>query len=303
MPTKRRNRATPLYPTRLEAEAQPQRLLPAAPTAITATLTRIGLAGGLLLLGLSACDRAPGTADIDKLDAEETLGQEKDIPPYAGSATVAPVFEHGDGRAATGCVVVAPPAFLSEEDARAVIREELEKQGIRLDQHDRIVKNISITKAEMGFQQEGDPRIPTTVRLRRADKQVTQPFNADLIDSAKQVVIEFLSSADYHDLGGRQSMSTVQSYDFKTVAKKVALQIEKQNRDPKRYFVVFYDPAAHMSRDGWPKNTGNLNEEERLRLWQQSHEKAEQNAKVASKDQLRQQVRDFAKWLKDKGVI
>ena len=49
-----------------------------------------------------------------------------------GKIVVAPIFEHGTGRGADGCVVVSPPVFLSEEEAVQVIREELAKQGIKL---------------------------------------------------------------------------------------------------------------------------------------------------------------------------
>jgi hypothetical protein len=45
---------------------------------------------------------------------------------------VAPIFEHGEGRGATGCVVVTFPVFLSEEEAMQVIREELAEHGIDL---------------------------------------------------------------------------------------------------------------------------------------------------------------------------
>ena len=43
------------------------------------------------------------------------------------SVLVAPIFEHGKGRGATGCIVIAPPVFLSEEDARQAIEEELKR--------------------------------------------------------------------------------------------------------------------------------------------------------------------------------
>ncbi len=48
------------------------------------------------------------------------------------AAIVAPIFEHGEGRGAIGCVVVAPPVFLSEEEAWQVIEEELAKRGVTL---------------------------------------------------------------------------------------------------------------------------------------------------------------------------
>ena len=52
--------------------------------------------------------------------------------PEAAKTTVAPIFEHGDGRGATGCVVVSPPVFLSEEEGMQILREELAKHGVHL---------------------------------------------------------------------------------------------------------------------------------------------------------------------------
>ena len=49
-----------------------------------------------------------------------------------GKITVAPIFKHGEGRGATGCVVVSPPVFLSEEEGMQILREELAKHGIQL---------------------------------------------------------------------------------------------------------------------------------------------------------------------------
>ena len=43
---------------------------------------------------------------------------------------VAPVFEHGKGQGAYGCVVVTPPVFLTEAEARDVIEEEAKKAGV-----------------------------------------------------------------------------------------------------------------------------------------------------------------------------
>jgi hypothetical protein len=46
------------------------------------------------------------------------------------SLHVAPVFEHGKGQGALGCIVVSPPVFLTEAEARDVIEEEAKKAGV-----------------------------------------------------------------------------------------------------------------------------------------------------------------------------
>ncbi|XHR27970.1 MAG: hypothetical protein ACFUZC_18825 [Chthoniobacteraceae bacterium] len=43
---------------------------------------------------------------------------------------VAPLFAHGKGQGAFGCVVVTPPVFLTEAEAREVIEEEAKKAGV-----------------------------------------------------------------------------------------------------------------------------------------------------------------------------
>ncbi|MCZ7584672.1 MAG: hypothetical protein M5R36_15785 [Deltaproteobacteria bacterium] len=62
---------------------------------------------------------------IGSLNAGQATGKDK-----AGSAIVAPVFEHGEGRGSIGCVMVNGPVFLSEEEALAVIKTALEKRGL-----------------------------------------------------------------------------------------------------------------------------------------------------------------------------
>ena len=47
--------------------------------------------------------------------------------------TVAPIFEHGRGTGSLGCEVVAPPAYMSEQEAMAIIKNEALKAGINLE--------------------------------------------------------------------------------------------------------------------------------------------------------------------------
>jgi len=42
---------------------------------------------------------------------------------------VAPVFAHGEGRGATGCIVMSPPVFLSEDEAIKIILDKLRAEG------------------------------------------------------------------------------------------------------------------------------------------------------------------------------
>ena len=58
-------------------------------------------------------------------------------------AIVAPIFQHGEGRGATGCIVMSPPVFLSEEEALQVIREEMAAKGVQLGTNQTTVAGIT----------------------------------------------------------------------------------------------------------------------------------------------------------------
>jgi len=60
-----------------------------------------------------------GEQEVNIIDKEDNRDSETQSVPR-----VAPIFIHGDGRGSFGCVSVAPPAFLSEEEAFDVIHEE-----------------------------------------------------------------------------------------------------------------------------------------------------------------------------------
>ena len=81
----------PAYPTRLEALSRPELLKRNLPP------------------GWHALPEMAGTVALF-LAVNSTL-QAADKKPAGAAAVVAPIFEHGEGRGATGCVVVAPPVF------------------------------------------------------------------------------------------------------------------------------------------------------------------------------------------------
>lgn len=58
---------------------------------------------------------------------EQSLARADENKP---ALRVAPIFEHGKGQGAFGCVVANPPVFLTEAEAREVIEEEAKKAGV-----------------------------------------------------------------------------------------------------------------------------------------------------------------------------
>ena len=119
-----------------------------------------------------------------------------------GAIAVAPIFEHGEGRGATGCIVITPPVFLSEEEGMQILREELARHAIRLKAGGtlegvrvpaRIVKQESVDAGS------GKQEIKTTV-VEDTDK--AEPLKLSGIDSDRHIAVEFVSTKNYDDLGG-----------------------------------------------------------------------------------------------------
>jgi hypothetical protein len=116
-----RKYADPKYPTRLEIASRPALLHRHQPPAWRKWPELTGAAGLFLL------------ADTARLSAADSSPKGGPNPTQTNAvAIVAPIFVHGEGRGATGCIVMAPPVFLSEEEALQVIREEMATRGVQL---------------------------------------------------------------------------------------------------------------------------------------------------------------------------
>lgn len=224
-----------------------------------------------------------------------------------GKAIVAPIFEHGTGRGAIGCVVMNPPVFLSEEEAMQVIREELAKYGIRL-KGGTVLKGVRLChrllthqgeneKSTKEIDFENDPEWRAAGEKNPVLKWRLAPtlLKLDGIDSDKNVAVEFISRSNYDDSGGLIPTSTVRDYDFVDVAKYVASKVEEKSQD-RIYFGVFYDPTIRPPKQDYSKK---LSAAEREAAWK----KGDEDAKNESKKLLREQVEDFAGWLKEKKVV
>jgi len=261
----------PAYPTRLEVLADPDILARNVPhnwqqNALTATALGVFLAA-------NSC----------------ALADEGPKPPSPKAAVVAPIFDHGGGRGATGCVVVAPPVFLSEEEALQVITEELTKSGLEVTGKNVVLKGVEVPQHQEHFRQVGDD---WKEEIREVPGK-GEPLSADVADDKHHVAVEFVSGSDYFRLGGAMSGSTVQLYDFKDVAANVAKAVEKQR--PGVYFGTFYDPMVKLGR-----SQINVDDE---KDWRTRWEQARKQGGTEAKRLLRLQVKDFVDWLKGQGVI
>jgi hypothetical protein len=196
----------------------------------------------------------------------------------ANTVTVAPLFLHGDGLGAFGCVMVAPPAFLSEDEALAVINNVAKDYGLK-------------------FSAQGAPEIrnvqqPVTNIYEpdnKAESSETMTLTPDFADTEHGVMIEFVSMEDvvswHKDTGYAVS---VESYDTQDAAAQLSEALEAGT--PQDYanptVGVLYDPCETV---------------EGTEI--KDYEAAEQQARALSGEQLSAQVKDFFEWLKSEGII
>ena len=293
-----RKYAQPRYPTCLEIATRPALLHRHQPPAWRKWPELTGAAGLFLL------------ADTARLAAADSSPKGGHNPAQTNAvAIVAPIFEHGEGRGADGCVVMTPPVFLSEEAALQVIREELAAKGVTLGTNQTAMTGVTVERGILSA-----PANPSGVTNRTKLAGYTfeikkEPFKADVADPQKKVFVEFLCERDAwrwdQERGkeeGNLRISTIRSYDLPKTAAYVARRVKQQATD-KVYFGTFYDPiagtmdmqkAAAQSTPGKPKPTAQLNQLAR---------QMQVDAWAESRRLLRLQVQDFLKWLQAQGAI
>lgn len=242
----------------------------------------------LLIMTLTACGQKydnsyknnnPGNASV----GSSVYGTDNPNDPSNLTGYVAPIFEHGDGRGSFGCESVAPPAFLSEEEAYQVIRDEAKKRGINLEKSSELLKDIQIpvtyTCAEKYIPNPDNPDeyIPVyPSKTKRSGNLVLDGY-----DKSKKIAFEFVSVDDFKGWQGKSRVwSSVEDYHVLDAAKTLREGIAEKTND--KYIGVFYDPIANIDF---------------------SQAGASAKIKEASEELLRQQVADFIEWLKAMNVI
>jgi hypothetical protein len=310
-----RKYAQPKYPTRLEIAARPALLHRHQPPAWRKWPELTGAAGLFLL------------ADMARLSAADNSPKGGPNPTQTNAvAIVAPIFQHGDGRGATGCMVMSPPVFLSEEEALQVIREEMATIGVQIRTNQTTLAGITVERrlwsvpAAPNGATKGTPPARPTFQIKQ------EPFKTDAADPKKKVFIEFLGErdADQWDLErqkeeGKFNLSTVHSYDLPKTAAYVAERVKRQVTD-KLYFGAFYDPLPGtpdgsniLTRKASPGDAKSSNTVVNAKAEYLGHGRTaltlSQSAgklvdvKTESRRLLRLQVRDFLRWLQAQGAI
>ncbi len=293
-----RRYATPKYPTRLEVAARPDLLRRHQPPAWRQWPELTRAVGLFLLADTAQLLAAPGPPKDSHARAETNA-----------LAVVAPIFQHGEGRGATGCIVMSPPVFLSEEEALQVIREEMAAKGVQLGTNKVALAGVGNGTA-----------------MNQA------PFMADVADPKRKVFVEFLAQYDAPQWewarqeeehpDGPFTFSTVRSYDMPKTAAYLADRVKRRATE-RVYFGTFYDPlAGHIDYEkmiaALPRPaTGAVSTVGKAKAGAKAVgrsvsgyldsrtplEKMESGAKALSRRLLREQVRDFVKWLQAQGAI
>lgn len=280
---------TPIYPTRLAVQSDSGLLLNHMPPVWKKTAVIASLAAFLL-------------------SVNEGESREK-------AARVAPIFEHGEGRGAMGCVMIVPPVFLSEEEALQIIQEELSKANVELPIQDFRIHGVDIQK-----KREIRPKSATEV-----ENLNKTPYFCDIANASQGIAIEFVSQEEYFDLGGiKNEWISSQDYDFKEIASQLAKQVKMKAKN--LHFGCFYDPFTRIPTEPVLKNHREVSQKiEEIRMKRRSQNDPpsyddpaikeisdnyckwirakEDEAKLESKRLLRLQVKDFTDWLKGQGVI
>ena len=121
----------------------------------------------------------------------------------APASRVAPLFVHGEGRGAAGCVMVNPPVFLSEDEALQVIRHEAKKAGL-----DFTAEAPTVRQATVPVTSECGPGWDTQKR----------DLVFDGFDKEHNVAFEFVSSKHFSEWEKGGACSSVSFYNMKGAA-------------------------------------------------------------------------------------
>ena len=297
----------PNYPQKQEVRNQPS-LLRKDIRKRWQKLYDLGISGMLIAsLSLSGCnDESSSSTATSQTNIEQNPDNSNSTAKAVNQnqviALVAPIFEHGEGRGAVGCEVIAPPAFISEDEALVIIKEELSKHGIVFNKEKVLLKEVTITPGrDELFGNMNDEQRKEIQELLSEQKGIKieiengkpAPLEIDLQDSEKEINVEYICREEYNKLGGSRSASTVQNYEIKSIAQQVRNKIQADAKNG--IYCVFYDPF-NASKVSSMVEEPNLSLADRWEL-------APKKALELTKKQLKQQVSDFAKWLKEQGVI
>jgi len=268
----RGERRDPRYPTWLTMQSSPSVLRQHLPSAWRRQ-AKLGILVGTLL-GSTAGEPPP------RSDGERVVNVLRDF--RRSSAALGEVIMSGGMRM----------AFLSEQDARKVICDELATHGVQLPLADQMLPDVIIAGHEWQSRYSWIDR-----RLQDRHVPTSRPLVVDLMDAERGIAIEYVAPEDYELLGGPGYYGS-QAYESTHAA---ALRKVVAQQAPRLHFWAFHGESAP-----WMP----------VRVTQQTTQPvagpatqpaAESRPAVdpleEARERLRAQVREFVEWLQGQGVI
>lgn len=300
-----KNYKTPSYPTREEYLSQKNNLSKNLPDRWLNNKVVAGALAFLFLGNNSDTNTASVKPNLNAiiLDTEksETLTIKK-VKSDEKVPSIAPLFIHGGGRGSSGCVIINPPSFLTEEEARQIIETELKKEGIIFDQKNYRVDN-AVFERRYTFQMDDystEDDIESYLPFRENDKDTVV---LDAFSTKYNLGYEFVSVDDSHLFGSELDASSVQSYDLISASQRLR---EKMKESGKINTVIFYDPIEDNEEIQTKNKT--LDELKRYTFDKKEDSDTEwqERRKIANEksyELLKKQVADFIDWVKKEGLL
>lgn len=241
------------------------------------------IVAAMITFSIAAC-KSQTDVKLNKVKIEQIqkdiASKEESVQTKQNSNKIAPIFVHGEGVGASGCVMIAPPVYLSEEEALKIILGELKKEGFSF--KDKYSGDpIKIERKKVLY--KNDKNI-TKWEDRYTDTTEIKNMKPDVFSKELNMIIEFVSFDDFKDFGDENiETSSVSIFRIKDVAEKIQNAFTKNSE---LNSVVFYDPV------GW------ADDKDFNRDW----DKMEELGKDKAIEMLKQQVDDFIEWLKKEKI-
>lgn len=204
---------------------------------------------------------------------------------------VAPVFCHGDGIGAVGCIVTTPPTFISENSARCIIEEEFARENIFFDINDAKIQGEKQYSPIIYDSYFFDQELGMGKKFYKENTNIKKPLKIDGFNKELDLGYIFISSNDYEDMTAPGFGSSVMEWNTRELAMYMQDRMERMN---KTNMAIFYDPISSVDTGGLGVNAMTLGTAGFV---------GEKLASMRSKELLRQQVRDFLSWAKQEGIL
>lgn len=210
----------------------------------------------------------PQNQTIDKNEKDKSL-EKKNIRQ---EIKIAPLFIHGDGAGATGCVVVSPPAFLSEAEAMDIIISECKKTGLEFDEIAFKIIDDSFAQPKKDYSNYSEQK---TLSKEISIVKEPRPFVFTLYNKKMNIGFKYITRSNYFDIHPTGWSSTVQDYDFVELASYLQENLKDYGECSA---AIFYDPMADVD---------------------DSRSEKKEKSGPSSSELLKKQISDFLLWYKE----